>query len=367
MDGFSRKKTTATTMKRKLLTMLLVFAVVATYIPFDRAFAANENGKRQDKQIEKKVDKAEDKQEGKKSDAGKIADKPQPKKTPADKPRSEAGGKDAGKDVNEESAPSGAKGKDVKPEMSDKSAQAPAEAEDEKAKDGASADKAKNDLTKQAPITRGNLKSGKGINPKPLKDVDPGIDEDESFSPTVLQRRIPYDDESCYLVNFLYPNRPDKICFWRKYNNVQKTLTLSSASSYDKADFINELYREIKHRIGRGGDYDIFISIDPTDNQLSISVPIKKDACIGTSILESIPEIRVMRGDTTYVATGWSKAGEHAYTPLANRDVFADTRINQSGYIFATSDRYGKDYDFSKMAEDKYNQVHATIDTSESE
>ena len=39
MDGFSRKKTTATTMKRKLLTMLLVFAVVATYIPFDRAFA----------------------------------------------------------------------------------------------------------------------------------------------------------------------------------------------------------------------------------------------------------------------------------------------------------------------------------------
>ena len=50
MDGFSRKKTTATTMKRKLLTMLLVFAVVATYIPFDRAFAADENGKRQDKQ-----------------------------------------------------------------------------------------------------------------------------------------------------------------------------------------------------------------------------------------------------------------------------------------------------------------------------
>ena len=92
MDGFSRKKTTATTMKRKLLTMLLVFAVVATYIPFDRAFAADENGKRQDKQIEKKVDKAEGKQEGKKSDAGKIAGKPQPKKTPVDKPKSEAGG-----------------------------------------------------------------------------------------------------------------------------------------------------------------------------------------------------------------------------------------------------------------------------------
>ena len=303
MDGFSRKKTTATTMKRKLLTMLLVFAVVATYIPFDRAFAADENGKRQDKQIEKKVDKAEGKQEGKKSDAGKIAGKPQPKKTPVDKPKSEAGGKDAGKDVNEESATSGAKGKDVKPEMSDKSAQAPAETEDEKAKDGASADKAKSDPAKQAPITRGNLKSGKGINPKPLKDVDPGIDKDEAFSPTVLQRRIPYDDESCYLVNFLYPDNPDKICFWRKYNNVQKTLTLSSASSYDKADFIDELYREIKARIGRSGDYDIFISIDPTDNQLSISVPIKKGACIGASILESIPEIRVMRGDTTYVAT----------------------------------------------------------------
>ena len=43
MDGFSRKETTATNMKRKLLTMLLVFMVVATYIPFDRAFAADEN------------------------------------------------------------------------------------------------------------------------------------------------------------------------------------------------------------------------------------------------------------------------------------------------------------------------------------
>ena len=33
MDGLSRKKTAAATMKRKLLTMLLVFMVVATYIP----------------------------------------------------------------------------------------------------------------------------------------------------------------------------------------------------------------------------------------------------------------------------------------------------------------------------------------------
>ena len=74
-----------------------------------------------------------------------------------------------------------------------------------------------------------------------------------------------------------------------------------------------------------------------------------------------------MRGDTTYVATGWSKSGEHAYTPLANRDVFADTQINQSGYIFATSDRYLKDYDFSKMPEDKYNLVHVTIDTNHPE
>ena len=117
MDGFSRKETTATNMKRKLLTMLLVFMVVATYIPFDRAFAADENGKRQDKQVEKKMD------------AAKVADKPQPKKTPADKPKSEAGGKDAGKDANKESAPSGAKGKDVKPEIPDKSAQIPAEEE----------------------------------------------------------------------------------------------------------------------------------------------------------------------------------------------------------------------------------------------
>ena len=33
--------------------MLLVFAVVATYIPFDRAFAANENGKGHGKQVER--------------------------------------------------------------------------------------------------------------------------------------------------------------------------------------------------------------------------------------------------------------------------------------------------------------------------
>ena len=44
--------------------------------------------------------------------------------------------------------------------------------------------------------------------------------------------------------------------------------------------------------------------------------------------------------------------------------VFADTRINQSGYIFATSDRYSKDLDFSKMPEDKYNQVTVNIDTN---
>ena len=81
MDGFSRKKTTATTWKRKLLTMLLVFMVVATYIPFDRAFAADQSGKKQDKQVEKKVEKDAGKQAGKKSDATKVADKPQPEKT----------------------------------------------------------------------------------------------------------------------------------------------------------------------------------------------------------------------------------------------------------------------------------------------
>ena len=62
MDGFSRRKTTATTIKRKLLTMLLVFAVVTTYIPFDRAFAANESGKKQKKQVEKTVNKDAGKQ-----------------------------------------------------------------------------------------------------------------------------------------------------------------------------------------------------------------------------------------------------------------------------------------------------------------
>ncbi len=51
MDASSRKKTTVTTMKRRLLTILLTFAIVATYIPFDRAFAANESGKKQDEQL----------------------------------------------------------------------------------------------------------------------------------------------------------------------------------------------------------------------------------------------------------------------------------------------------------------------------
>ena len=241
MDGLSRERKNATTMKKKLLTMLLVFAVVATYIPFDRAFAADENGKRQDKQVEKKVDKAAGKQEDKKSDASKA----QPKKTPADKPESDAGGKDAGKDANKEGA---------------------------------------------------STKSEKGFLPG---KTNPGIDVDEPFSAGTLRRRIPYDDESCHLANFVYPSNPNKICFWSKHRNEQKTLTLSDASPHEKANFIDELYREIKHRIGRGGEYDIFISIDPTDNQLSISVPIKKGACIGASILESIPEIRVMRGDTT--------------------------------------------------------------------
>ena len=156
--------------------------------------------------------------------------------------------------------------------------------------------------------------------------MDPGIDKYEPFGPKALQRRIPYDNESCYLVNFVYPHNPDKICFWSKLRNTQKTLTLSDNLFY-KMDFINELYREIKYRIGRGGEYDIFISIDPTDNQLSISVPIKKGACIGASILESIPEVRVMRGDTTYVATGWARSGELSYTPLEKRNVFSDTRI----------------------------------------
>ena len=271
MDGLSRERKNATTMKKKLLTMLLVFAVVATYIPFDRAFAADENGKRQDKQVEKKVDKAAGKQEDKKSDASKA----QPKKTPADKPESDAGGKDAGKDANKEGA---------------------------------------------------STKSEKGFLPG---KTNPGIDVDEPFSAGTLRRRIPYDDESCHLANFVYPSNPNKICFWSKHRNEQKTLTLSDASPHEKANFIDELYREIKHRIGRGGEYDIFISIDPTDNQLSISVPIKKGARIGTSILESIPEIRVMRGDTTYVATGWAESGSHDYTPPANRDVFADTPDKQ--------------------------------------
>ena len=185
MNGFSRKKTTATNMKRKLLTMLLVFMVVATYIPFDRAFAADENGKRQDKQVEKKMDKAAGKQDDKKSDSDKIADKPQPKKTPTDKPESDAGGKDAGKDANKEGA---------------------------------------------------STKSEKGFLPG---KTNPGIDVDEPFSEGTLRRRIPYDDESCHLTNFVYPSNPNKICFWSKHRNEQKTLTLSDASPHEKADFID--------------------------------------------------------------------------------------------------------------------------------
>ena len=90
-------------------------------------------------------------------------------------------------------------------------------------------------------------------------------------------------------MNFVYPNNPDKICFWSRLRGDQKTLTLSSASWQVKAQFIDFLYREIKYRIGRGGEYDIFISIDPTNNQLSISVPIKKSAYIGASIPQGQP------------------------------------------------------------------------------
>ena len=71
-----------------------------------------------------------------------------------------------------------------------------------------------------------------------------------------------------------------------------------------------------------------------------------------------------MRGTTAYVATGWAKSGDHSYTPLANRNVFADTQINQSGVIYATSDKYGNDFDFSKMRENMHNEVTVTIDTS---
>ena len=46
----------SSTMKRKLLTMLLVFAVVASYIPFDRAFAGTAE-KTEKTQKEKKVGK----------------------------------------------------------------------------------------------------------------------------------------------------------------------------------------------------------------------------------------------------------------------------------------------------------------------
>ena len=70
MDGLSRERRNATTIKRKLLTMLLVFAVVATYIPFDRAFAANENGKGHGKQIER----AEGKDASKKTQVSKKSE-----------------------------------------------------------------------------------------------------------------------------------------------------------------------------------------------------------------------------------------------------------------------------------------------------
>ena len=141
-------------------------------------------------------------------------DKPQPEKKQAGEPKDEAAGKDAGKDANKESAPVGAKGKDVKPEMPGKSAQAPAETEDEKAKDGASADKAKSDPAKQAPITRGNLKSGKGIKPKPLKDVDPGIDKDEPFiaenSPLEATLSLTKCPKPCRVNCFFYQNLEKK-------------------------------------------------------------------------------------------------------------------------------------------------------------
>ena len=203
--------------------------------------------------------------------------------------------------------------------------------------------------------------------------MDPGIDKDESFGSGVLQRRIPYDNKSCYLVNFVYPNNPDKICFWSKEYNRQWTQDFSKTEQY-RGFVIRDLYREIQYRLRMNGradvvyeNADVYISLDPKDNQLSISIPIKKGARIGASILESIPEIRVMKGGKTYVATGWADSGNSAYTPLANRNVFADTQINRDGFINATSDVYTGERNFSQMSEDKYNQVNVTIDTSASD
>ena len=135
------------------------------------------------------------------------------------------------------------------------------------------------------------------------------MDANVSFGSSELKKRIPYDDESCYLISFVYPTFPEEIFFWSKSLGRQKKLTLAGAGSHAKAEFTDSLYREIKKR---KDEYDgsemgeVFISLDPIDNQLSINIPIKKGAQIGHSIIESIPEIRVLKGSKTYVPHGWS-------------------------------------------------------------
>ena len=319
MDGLSRKRMNATTMKtmkRKLLMMLLVFMLVATYIPFNRAFAANENGKRHSSQIEK------------------------------------------------------SEGKDAKTEAPDEDVQEPEK--EGKAKDDASLEKEKRDLEKQVPVQMGKLKAGRIMKPKPLKGgVDPGIDKEVPLYAHELRKRIPYDNESCYLVNFVYPVKSDRICFWSRHQSRQINLLLSIDDPYIRSEFMSSLYKEIRQRIRRYEDgklqeCDVFVSLDPKYEQLSISIPVKKGAAIGSSILESIPEIRVMKGDKTYIATGWStKTGNDCIVPLSDRNVFADTKVEKDGYIYATSAEYGKDWDFTKMREDKDNEIEVTIDTDD--
>ena len=53
----------------------------------------------------------------------------------------------------------------------------------------------------------------------------PGMDANVSFGSSELKKRIPYDDESCYLISFVYPTFPEEIFFWSKSLGRQKKLT----------------------------------------------------------------------------------------------------------------------------------------------
>ena len=195
-----------------------------------------------------------------------------------------------------------------------------------------------------------------------LEGTAPGMDADDYFGTYALKKRIPYDDENCYLAIFTYHTDPKEIFFWSKISGTQKKLVLAGAGRHTKANFIDDIYRDIRYRRSAydGGEMgEVFISIDPIDNQLTISIPIKKGARIGHSIIESIPEIRVLKDNITYAPHGWSTEYSRK---LSERNVFADYEIDSDKWFSSACDTWaGAKYFTSANDENIGNKIHVEM------